>query len=79
MANKSGVRAKGSKKKKKWIQKASARMKKEGTEGSFTAWCKRKGHDGVTEECIRQGLASKDPGIRKKANFARNVRRRRSE
>lgn len=41
-------------------------------EGSFTAWCRSKGYDGVTAECIAAGLKSKDPGIRKKANFAKN-------
>jgi hypothetical protein len=44
-------------------------------EGTFTSWCKRQGFKGVTSECIAKGLASKDPGIRKKANFARNARR----
>lgn len=44
-------------------------------EGSFTAWCKANGFNGVTEECIRKGLASKNPAIRKKANFARNARK----
>jgi len=43
-------------------------------EGTFTAWCKRQGFDGVTEECIAKGLASKDPRIRRKANFARNAK-----
>lgn len=61
--------------KRKWMQAASARMKRRGTVGSFTAWCKRQGYDGVTNECIRRGLRSKDSGIRKKANFAKNVRR----
>ena len=44
-------------------------------QGSFTAWCKRQGFGGVTSECITKGLASKDPRIRKKANFARNARK----
>lgn len=38
--------------------------------GSFTAYCKRKGFKGVTPECIAAGKRSKDPAIRKKANFA---------
>jgi len=42
-------------------------------EGSFTAWCKSKGFSGVTPECIALGLKSKDSGIRKKANFAKNA------
>lgn len=48
---------------------------KKSKEGSFTAWCKRQGFNGVTEECIRKGLASSNPAIRKKANFARNARK----
>ena len=44
-------------------------------EGSFTAWCARQGFGSVTQECIAKGLASKDPRIRKKANFARNARK----
>ena len=43
-------------------------------EGSFTAWCKRQGFGSVTQECIAKGLASKDPRIRRKANFARNAK-----
>ena len=42
-------------------------------EGTFTAWCKRQGFGSVTQACITKGLASKDPRIRKKANFARNA------
>lgn len=41
--------------------------------GAFTAYCKRLGYGGVTQACIRKGLASKDPGVRKMANFARNA------
>jgi hypothetical protein len=43
--------------------------------GTFTAWCKRQGYNGVTQECIRAGLNSKSAAIRKKANFARNARK----
>jgi hypothetical protein len=60
--------------KKKWMQKASASMKKRGTVGSFTAWCKSQGFGGVTTECIRKGLASKSKAIRKKAAFAKAAR-----
>ena len=42
--------------------------------GLFTEWCKRQGFGGVTEECIRRGLASDNPDIVKRANFARNAR-----
>lgn len=48
---------------------------KENKEGSFTAWCKRQGFEGVTQECIAKGLKSDNPDIRKKANFARNARK----
>jgi len=44
-------------------------------EGTFTAWCKRQGFKGVTAECIRKGLASKNPTTRKRANFARVSRK----
>ena len=44
-------------------------IKKE-NKGKFTAYCNGK----VTNECIQKGLRSKDPKIRKRANFARNVR-----
>ncbi len=53
-----------------WIQKATERMKRKGTVGSFTKYCGGK----VTEECIQRGLRSKDPVIRKKAQFAKNMR-----
>lgn len=42
--------------------------------GTFTKFCKSRGHEGVTEECIREGLASKNPLTVKRANFARNAR-----
>ena len=41
--------------------------------GSFTAWAKARGLS--MSEAIAQGLKSKDPAIRKKANFARNARK----
>ena len=44
-------------------------------EGAFTSWCKAQGFDGVTEECIRKGLASKNPTIVRRANFARVARK----
>ena len=48
----------------KWIQKA---VKKK---GAFTAYCKRKGYKGVTKECIREGLHSKDDTTRRRARLA---------
>ncbi len=59
---------------KDWMGKASKRMKRKGTEGSFTRWCKKQGYNGVTQACIKKGL--KQGGkIAKKANFARNARK----
>jgi len=49
--------------------KLSIKIKKP---GSFTAYCKKKGYKGVTCACIREGLHSKNPLTRKRANFARN-------
>ncbi len=42
--------------------------------GAFTAYCKRLGYKGVTEECIRRGKRSKNPRIRKEAVWAYNAR-----
>ena len=43
--------------------------------GSFTKWCKLRKYNGVTSECINDGLKSKVVSIRKKANFARNAKK----
>ena len=59
---------------KKWMQKASARMEKKGTEGSFTAWCKAHGFGGVTEACINAAL-KKGGKIAKKAAFAKAAKK----
>lgn len=48
---------------------------KEKNRGKFTSWCKRNGYKGVTSECIKRGLRSKNPRVRKMANFARNARK----
>lgn len=50
-----------------WIKKASDKMKKKGTKGSFTKYCGGK----VTAECIKRGLNSPNPTIRKRAAFAK--------
>jgi hypothetical protein len=71
-----------SKAKKKWMQGAAARMKRKGTVGAFTRWCKAQGYGGVTSECIRAGLKSSNPTIRKRAGFAKaakSVARKRKE
>jgi len=53
----------------KWIQIAFQKIKKKGTAGKFREFCGGK----VTIECIEDGLKSKSPIIRKRANFMKNV------
>lgn len=48
---------------------------KESHKGRFTDHCKSKGYDGVTNECIEEGLDSKSEALRKQAQFAKNVRK----
>jgi len=43
--------------------------------GSFTAWCKRQGFSGPNSSCVAKGLRSKNPSIRRKANFSRNAKK----
>lgn len=63
----------------KWIQKASDKMEKKGTKGSFRAIAKKEGgmsKDGkIKSSFIDKKTHSKNPAIRKKANFAKNVRK----
>ncbi|ADO44963.1 hypothetical protein Hydth_0564 [Hydrogenobacter thermophilus TK-6] len=56
------------KSKKNWIQSA---IKKP---GSFTQWCKKRGYEGVNEECIAEGMKSKDPKTRARARLAKTLR-----
>jgi hypothetical protein len=48
---------------------------KEENKGKFTKWCKTKGHDSVTQECIEEGLASKSAKVAKQALFAKNAKK----
>jgi len=59
--------------KKKWIQKATAKMKKKGTVGTFKKAAKKAGES--TSEFAEQVLKSPKatPAMKKKANFAKNV------
>lgn len=63
----------------KWIQKASAKMERKGTKGSFTTIAKKRGAvkkgGGIKESFIETELHSKNPKIRKKAQFAKNIRK----
>lgn len=62
----------------KFIQKATSKMDKKGTEGKFGSWCKRNGlasEDGeVTKECINKAMKSDNPSVVKMANFAKNIK-----
>lgn len=63
----------------KWLQKASAKMERKGTKGSFTAIAKKKGGvkkgGGIKESFIEKELHSKNTKIRKKAQFAKNMKK----
>lgn len=43
-------------------------------EGRFTEYCKNKGHKGVTNECIEEGLASRVAAVNKMAQFSKNAK-----
>jgi hypothetical protein len=61
----------------KFIQKATKKMEKKGTEGKFGSWCKRNGLDKdgeVTKKCIDKALKSDDSSVVKMANFAKNIK-----
>ena len=55
------------------MEKRQIKIKKE-NRGKFTRHCRRAGYEGVTNECIKEGLASKSAGLRKQAQFALNSR-----
>ena len=44
-------------------------------DGKFTEYCKSKGYNGVTSECIAEGKKSALARIRKRATFAANARK----
>jgi len=57
-------------KKQGWLQKAKRQMEKKGTVGAFTEYCGGK----VTNQCIERALNSNDETLRKRAQFAKNMR-----
>jgi len=60
--------------------KSTSKIKiKPSKKGTFTAYCKRKGHKGVTSSCISQAKRSGSKAIKKKAVFAENARKWRRE
>ena len=59
---------------KKFIQKATNKMEKKGTEGKFGKWCKDHGFgEEVTLKCINKAMKSEDSSVVKMANFAKNI------
>jgi len=58
----------------KFIQKATSKMEKKGTEGKFGKWCKDHGFgEEVTLRCINKAMKSEDSAEVKMANFAKNI------
>ena len=55
---------------KKFIGKAKKEMERKGTVGSFTAYCGGR----VTQSCIDRALKSDDQTLRRRAQFAANMR-----
>jgi hypothetical protein len=43
--------------------------------GTFTKYCKAKGHKGVTSKCIAEGKKSKNKTTKKRAVFADNAKK----
>jgi hypothetical protein len=56
---------------KKWIQGAVHKNKK----GTFTKHCKAKGYSGVTDQCIKNSLKSKNKKTQARAKFANAMRK----
>jgi len=63
-------------KKKLFIQEANRRSIIKGTAGMFRSWCNSQGltkNGKVTLSCINKAKRSKNPTLRKRANFAKNI------
>jgi len=58
-----------------WIQKATASIKRRGTEGAFTKSARRAGYSD-TLAYARDVMSGKVKGNKKRANFALNVNKR---
>lgn len=63
---------------KKFIQKAVKKMEEKGTKGSFIKMAKKAGglkkEVGIKNSFIEKELKSKNPIVRKKAQFAKNMK-----
>ena len=57
----------------KWIQHAVKRMKKKGTEGSLHRALGVPQGEKISKSKLTAALHSKNPKVRKKAQFAKNV------
>ena len=53
-----------------FLQKAKRQMKKRGTIGAFTEYCGGK----VTNQCIERAMNSNNDTLRRRAQFAKNMR-----
>ncbi len=62
-----------SKSKKKWIQASKERMKRKGTIGSLRRIAKKKKGEKISRSELQQLARSKNPKVRKKAQWALNV------
>jgi len=62
--------------KKKWIQSARQKMERKGTVGSLRKALGVKQGDTISAAQLEKAAHSANPAIRKKANFAKNVRKR---
>lgn len=64
---------------KKWLQAANKKMEEKGTKGSFTKMAKKAGGlkpgGGIKSSFIEKELKSKNPVVRKKAQFAKNMKK----
>jgi hypothetical protein len=59
----------------KFIQKATSKIEKKGTEGKFGQWCSKNGFGNeVTMACINKAMKSENPSVVKMANFAKNIK-----
>lgn len=64
---------------KKWLQAANKKMESKGTKGAFTDMAKKAGGvkkgGGVKDSFIEKELKSSNPTTRKRAQFAKNMKK----
>jgi hypothetical protein len=69
--------AKKKKSQSKWIQKSAKKMKEKGTAGSLREALGVKQGKSIPAAKLAEALKSDDPAVRKKANWAKNVKKSR--